>query len=162
MAKDPRSWKRDFKGIWIPKKIWFLEELSHMERILFAEIDSLDNERGCIASNEYFADFMGKSERTIRRYLEKLKDLELIEIVEFDGRRRVIHSLLEYGRADQTKLSGDSGQNCPPYADKNDRPYIIDKKGDKKGNTKHPSHKDRADKTDLSDIRELEKRGWNK
>jgi len=135
MANDPRSWKRDFKGIWIPKEIWFLEELSHMERILFAEIDSLDNERGCIASNEY---------------------------VEFDGRRRVIHSLLEYGRADQTKLSGDSGQNCPPYADKNDRPYIIDKKGDKKGNTKHPSHKDRADKTDLSDIRELEKRGWNK
>ena len=160
MAKNPRDWKRDFKGIWIPKEIWFMEELSHMERILFAEIDSLDNERGCIASNEYFAEFMGKSERMIQRYLETLKELELIEVVDFDGRRRVIHSLLEYVRAEGTKLSGHPRQKCHPTGDKNVAPYIIDKKGDKKGNTNPPSRNDRHDKTDLTDIEEMEERGW--
>lgn len=49
--------KRDFKGIWIPKEIWLNEELTIMEKVFFIEIDSLDNEDGCYASNNYFADF---------------------------------------------------------------------------------------------------------
>ena len=36
---------RDFKGIWIPKEIWESEQLSIMEKVLFVEIHSLDNER---------------------------------------------------------------------------------------------------------------------
>jgi len=38
---------RDFKGVWIPKDIWLSENLSLMEKVLFVEIHSLDNERGC-------------------------------------------------------------------------------------------------------------------
>ena len=164
MTQNPRNKNRDFKGIWIPRQIWLMEELSPMEKILFAEIDSLDNEEGCYASNEYFAEFLGKSERSVRRYLEKLKNLELIEIVDFDGRRRVIHSLLSYGRAEGTNLSGDRGQNCPGKADKSVRPYIKDKKDYKKGD-KAPPPSDRTDRTKkdkLHDVEELEKRGWNK
>ena len=41
---------RDFKGIWIPKEIWLSEQLSLMEKVLFVEIHSLDNEDGCYAS----------------------------------------------------------------------------------------------------------------
>ena len=55
--------ERDFKGVWIPREIWLSEELSLMEKILFVEIHSLDNERGCFASNQYFADFFGMSDR---------------------------------------------------------------------------------------------------
>lgn len=48
---------RAFKGIWIPKNIWLDEDLTIMEKVFLVEIDSLDNEQGCFASNGYFADF---------------------------------------------------------------------------------------------------------
>ena len=49
MEKPPR----DFKGIWISKEIWLSKDLSLMEKVLFVEIVSLDNERGCFASNRH-------------------------------------------------------------------------------------------------------------
>ena len=49
--------ERDFKGVWIPKEIWLNEELTLMEKCFLTEIDSLDREQGCFASNQYFADF---------------------------------------------------------------------------------------------------------
>jgi len=49
--------KRDFKGIWIPKDIWWSKDLSVMEKLFLVEIDSLDNDKGCYASNKYFAEF---------------------------------------------------------------------------------------------------------
>ena len=57
--------QRDFKGMWIPKEIWLSDKLSLMEKVLFVEIHSLDNERGCFASNRYFAEFFNISERQI-------------------------------------------------------------------------------------------------
>ena len=49
---------RDFKGIWIPREIWLAEDLSHIEKLYLAEIDSLDNgKKGCFASNAYFSRF---------------------------------------------------------------------------------------------------------
>ena len=50
---------RDFKGIWIPKEIWLNKNLKLIEKIFLVEIDSLDNEDGCYASNKYFAEFFG-------------------------------------------------------------------------------------------------------
>lgn len=35
---------RDFKGIWIPKDIWLSDKLTLQEKIMYIEIDSLDNE----------------------------------------------------------------------------------------------------------------------
>lgn len=49
--------ERDFKGVWIPKGIWLNDELSLQEKVFLVEIDSLDNENGCFAGNQYFADF---------------------------------------------------------------------------------------------------------
>jgi hypothetical protein len=42
---------RDFKGVWIPKEIWISSQLSLFEKVLFVEINSLDNERHCYAGN---------------------------------------------------------------------------------------------------------------
>ena len=53
--------KRDFKGVWIPAEIWLDENLSVMEKLFLVEIDSLDNEEGCFASNKHFAKFFGMS-----------------------------------------------------------------------------------------------------
>ena len=81
--------QRDFKGVWIPKDIWLNDELDITEKALFAEIDSLDNENGCTASNAYFIKFFKVSESTITRGISHLKDLGLIES-SFNGRVRTL------------------------------------------------------------------------
>lgn len=64
--------ERAFKGVWIPKEIWLSTELSIQEKVILTEIDSLDNDEGCFASNKYFADFMNLSERQVKRMIKKL------------------------------------------------------------------------------------------
>lgn len=79
---------RNFKGVWIPAEIWLNSELDFMEKALYAEIDSLDGEDGCFASNDYFSKFFGASERTIQRGLSKLKTLGFVSQELFNGRQR--------------------------------------------------------------------------
>jgi len=79
---------RDFKGVWIPKEIWLNKDLTLLEMVIFVEIDSLDNEDNCVAGNEYFADFCGCSESKVSKAIKKLQELNMIEIISFDGRHR--------------------------------------------------------------------------
>ena len=79
---------RDFKGVWIPKEIWLNKDLTLLEKIIYIEIDSLDNEDHCIASNKYFAEFCDCSESKVSKAITKLQDLNMLEIIAFDGRHR--------------------------------------------------------------------------
>ena len=81
---------RDFKGVWIPKEIWLNEELTLIEKVIFVEIDSLDNENHCTAGNDYLATFCNCSERKVSETIKKLAELGYIEIMSFDGRHRKI------------------------------------------------------------------------
>jgi hypothetical protein len=63
---------RDFKGVWIPKDIWLDENLTWMEKLLLVEIDSLDAEKGCFASNHYFAKFFQLSKSRISDLIGQL------------------------------------------------------------------------------------------
>lgn len=63
---------RDFKGVWIPKEIWLDENLTWMEKLLLVEIDSLDAEQGCFASNDYFAKFFQLSKSRISDLIGQL------------------------------------------------------------------------------------------
>lgn len=63
---------RDFKGVWIPKDIWLDEKLTWMEKLLLVEIDSLDAEKGCYASNDYFAKFFQLSKSRISDLIGQL------------------------------------------------------------------------------------------
>ena len=72
--------KRDFKGIWIPKEIWLNEDLSIMEKLFLIEIDSLDNEEGCYASNEHFSNFFGLSKNRCTEIIKSLEKKGLISI----------------------------------------------------------------------------------
>lgn len=98
-----RTW-RDFKGVWIPKEIWLSPELSLMEKVLFVEIHSLDNERGCYASNRHFADFFGLSDRQIRRYLAALKAKGFISITILNDTDRVMRAAGKYARVKEPQL----------------------------------------------------------
>lgn len=86
---------RDFKGVWIPREIWLDTNLNMIEKGIFTEIDSLDkDEKGCFASNKYFADFCQCSETKVSTAISKLKQLGYVYEKSFDGRQRVLKSRL--------------------------------------------------------------------
>ena len=98
--------QRDFKGVWIPKEIWLSEKLSLMEKVLFVEIHSLDNERGCFASNAHFAEFFGVGERQIRKYIAKLKTKGFVTITIKNRYNRTIRTAGKYARISDDRLRG--------------------------------------------------------
>lgn len=102
------SLQRDFKGIWISKEIWLDKRLSAVDKIVYAEIDSLDDGEGCFASNEYLAEFCQVSVPTLVRAIAKLKELGYISQIGFDGRTRYLQSNMRYvcDKADKSKRAG--------------------------------------------------------
>ena len=64
--------ERAFKGIWIPKEIWLSKDLTIQEKLMLVEIDSLDNDDGCFASNKYFSNFFGISTARISQIINEL------------------------------------------------------------------------------------------
>ena len=65
---------RAFKGVWIPADVWLDESLTVMEKLFMVEIDSLDNDEGCYASNAHFADFFGLSKNRCSAIISSLVD----------------------------------------------------------------------------------------
>lgn len=108
--EDVQSYERDFKGIWIPKQIWLDKRLSALDKIILAEIDSLDcGERGCYASNRALSEFCQCSETKISKSISKLVNLGYLSVQSFDGRQRKIQSrLAENTRQTCKKCKADS------------------------------------------------------
>lgn len=71
---------RKFEGVWIPAEFWLDENLSIMEVTLLTEIKSLDNDKGCFASNAYLSSFFGLSKGRISQLVNQLKDKGYITI----------------------------------------------------------------------------------
>ena len=126
--------QRDFKGIWIPKELWLLKDLSLLEKVMLIEIDSLDNENGCYASNDYFADFFGLSKGRISKVINNLvkrgfitselkyqKGTQLIE-------KRILKISRWYGAKSKTtpsqKQLGDMVENDEGYSQKRPRGMV--------------------------------------
>lgn len=63
---------RDFKGVWIVKEVWLDTNLTWMEKLFLVEIDSLDNEEGCFATNKYFAEFFQLSQSRVSEIINSL------------------------------------------------------------------------------------------
>lgn len=84
--------EREFKGIWIPAKVWLSKELTLQEKVFLVEIDSLDNKDGCYANNRYFAEFFGISTVRVSKVINSLVDKEFIisEIHQDKGNKRVL------------------------------------------------------------------------
>jgi len=75
---------REFKGIWIPKNIWFSKDLSLQEKIFMVEIDSLNakenGERHCYATNKYFSAFFGLSKNRCSSIISGLEKKGYISV----------------------------------------------------------------------------------
>ncbi len=95
---------RDFKGVWIPREVWLSEQLSLMEKVLFVEIHSLDNERGCFASNHYFSEFFGIHPRRVAAHVSSLKSKGFITVTVANYNERVIHVVGKYARASESEM----------------------------------------------------------
>lgn len=76
MAKKRKTSEnnRKFKGVWIPAEYWLDENLTIIEVALITEIDSLDGENGCFASNKHFADFLGITPGRVSQLVKSLKE----------------------------------------------------------------------------------------
>lgn len=80
--------ERDFKGVWIPKEVWLDENLTWMEKLLLVEIDSLDKEKGCFASNAYFGEFFKLSGSRISEIIKGLVEKGYItSFLLYDGKQ---------------------------------------------------------------------------
>lgn len=87
---------RDFKGIWISKEIWLSDELTLQEKIFLVEIDSLDNEGGCFATNGYFAEFFGISKTRVSLVIKSLINKGYITstIIYKEGTKEILKRVL--------------------------------------------------------------------
>ena len=72
----------DFKGVWIPAKVWDIsnDELLLIEKVFLCQIYSLCNDRGCYASNSFFADFFSISKSRCTQIIKKLEDQKYISV----------------------------------------------------------------------------------
>ena len=71
--------EQTLNGVWIPGNIWLNRELTVLEKVIFAEIDFLDNgDLGCHASNKHIASFCGCSERKVSDAVSKLQTMGFI------------------------------------------------------------------------------------
>ncbi len=102
--EEKARYDRDFKGVWIPREIWLSEHLSLVEKALFVEIQSLDNERGCYASNAHFAKFFGVSIRQIIRYIASLKQHGFVIVQVRNKNERTIRTAGKYRRVSDAEI----------------------------------------------------------
>lgn len=113
--------KRDFKGVWIPREVWENEKLSWMEKLLFVEIDSLQDPQrgGCYASNGYFAHFFKLSRSRISEIISSLKKKGKVKVYlvhhPLDGRIETAR-LIKTEKLTIRKAEGSDRKTPPRYS----------------------------------------------
>lgn len=107
------QYERDFKGVWIPKHIWLTDDLGWTEKMLLVEIDSLDREHGCFASNEHFAQFFGLSKDRISKMITMLKRKGYIsvQLMYKAGTKQVERRVIRVHRVDEPAID-ESAYTC--------------------------------------------------
>lgn len=81
--------ERAFTGVFIPAEIWLDWTLGSTERILLAEINSLDQGNGCYASNRYLAGWCSLSESRLASLLSELRSKGYLLTTVIDGKRHL-------------------------------------------------------------------------
>ena len=109
------------KGVWIPAAIWGYSDLSLQQKLILCEINSLDQNGECFASNAHFAEFLDISMSQVSRQISKLERLGYIKtFLDFKGRHVAKRSISIVRQVD-------IDIDLPPFADeiplrKNARP----------------------------------------
>lgn len=126
--------KRDFKGIWVERKIWTDNTISCVEKCILLEIDSLDGEDGCFATNAHFQEFFGISPATVTRSIKKLEEKGMIHVTYNTSKKGMMRVINLTGGSTQNdeggllNLTGGSPQN--DEGSYNNKSINIDKQED--------------------------------
>lgn len=131
---------RAFNGVWIPKKYWLDENLSIVEVTFMAEIESLDGDNGCYASNNHFAEFFGMTASRVSQIINSLSDRGYLQIsYEKNGKQvvsrliRVVNKLnggIKKTKSPIKKTKGGYLENC----EGNNTPRVIQDNNTDKSN----------------------------
>ena len=92
------------KFIQIPMQTWQLYDLTPNERVTLALIENLQGDEGCFASNDYFAQLLNVSTRTVTKIIAKLVEKEHIKVLE--GRTRLLATWNQPSREGRTRVLG--------------------------------------------------------
>jgi hypothetical protein len=79
-----------FSGVFIPREVLLDQEIPANAKIIFAIVQSLDNDKGCYASNEYIGGMIGLSDSAVRASLHILESKGLITRTIVDGTSRTL------------------------------------------------------------------------
>ena len=103
------SQERNFKGVWIPKSLWITQELTWMEKLFFIEIDYLDNDKHCFASNGYFADFFNLSKGRVSQIITSMAKKGYLDMktIRRKGSPEVERRVLSLTKAGKDLLTGE-------------------------------------------------------
>ena len=95
--------ERSFKGIWIPREIWLSKTISPIEKLFLAEINSLDNENGCFASNQYFVNFFELSLSRVKQIILNLEEKGFIfrKLIYKENSKEIKKRILRVGNWNQ-------------------------------------------------------------
>ena len=105
------EYPRGFKGVFIPAEVYLDKRLSALDKIILTEINSLDVEDGCYASNEYLAEFCQCSVSNVTKTISKLKELGYVKQVKSDGRKRWLKTCLILNIDETNKIYDSESQN---------------------------------------------------
>ena len=79
LLKD--NFSDNFKGVWIPREIFYSAELSLREKFILAEIEALSKDGYCFANNAHFATLCSCARETISRDISRLKKLGYVSAI---------------------------------------------------------------------------------
>lgn len=129
---------RDFKGVWIPKKVWLDTRLNALDKVILMEIDSLDQgEKGCYASNEHLAEFCQCSKTKVSTAISKLIKCGYLYIQNFDGRKRELKSRVSnFERQDIKNCNADIQNLKESNTDSNTDNNTVSNKKERKSKSK--------------------------
>lgn len=102
---------RNFKGIWIPREIWLSDKLTIGEKVMLAEIDSLEDEqKGCYCSNKYLGEFFNLSADRVKDIISNLVKKGFVENNAKKGEKlpeqRVLRVVHDWGGGAKTPIGG--------------------------------------------------------
>ena len=91
----------------IPGDILRNPDLTYLQKLILAKITNLDNDKGCFATNKYFATLLSTSINSVSKTINQLLKLGLIKVEITDNTNRSI-TLAKKCRGDVVKVEGGS------------------------------------------------------
>lgn len=119
MSELEQGDKKEFTGVFVPADILMAQDLTPLQKLLYAEILALSGNDGCFASSSHFAQHLCITERRIRSNLADLEKLGYITRTVTKTNVRVIQIAKlsdEVGRKrprGRTPASGEVGHERP-------------------------------------------------